>query len=168
LLIPSVGKDWEPSWTKFFTRLLRNTLKIDEEINGRWLELAIAAEQVLEIITPRLLDVLQSERPDYEPIVPSLIHGDLHAENTGTKKESGEIIFYDAGSYFAHNEMELGMWRRGVDAAKYLGPRYLREYQRLFDPAEPKAEFVKFQSLLFAVYSLSVEQKFIIGVALKT
>lgn len=127
---------WEPSWTKFFVRLLSNTLRIDEEANGPWPELAAAAEQVLTAVCPRLLDVLQDQP---EPITPSLIHADLWAGNTGTDEETGEVIFYDCGSYYAHNEMELGMWRR--DAAQYLGQRYLQEYQQLYRPAEPRAEF---------------------------
>ncbi|KAH8653540.1 Fructosamine/Ketosamine-3-kinase [Xylariales sp. PMI_506] len=127
---------WEPSWSKFFGRLLRNTLRHDEEINGHWPELSKVAEQVLTHVVPRLLEVLQSG-PD--PIVPRLIHADLWQGNLGTDEETGEIIFYDAGSYFAHNEMELGMWRR--HAIQYLGPRYLREYQLLFSPSEPTAEF---------------------------
>ncbi|KAL2272670.1 hypothetical protein FJTKL_06250 [Diaporthe vaccinii] len=128
--------DWEPSWTKFFTRLLSNTLRIDEEANGPWPELAAAAEQVLSVVCPRLLDVLQDGA---EHINPSLIHADLWAGNTGTDEETGDVIFYDCGSYYAHNEMELGMWRR--DAAQYLGQRYLQEYQQLYPPAEPRAEF---------------------------
>ena len=128
--------DWEPSWTKFFTRFLRNTISNDEEKNGRWPELTMAAEQVLTAVAPRLLNTLQSGP---SPIVPSLIHGDLWSGNIGTDRESGEIVFFDPGSYFAHNEMELGMWRR--EAARYLGPQYLREYQRLVGPAEPVAEF---------------------------
>lgn len=128
--------DWEPSWTKFFTRLLSNTLRLDQEANGVWPELAAAAEQVLIAVCPRLLNVLH-DGPD--PISPSLIHADLWAGNTGTDAETGEVIFYDCGSYYAHNEMELGMWRR--DAQQYLGQRYLEEYQQLCPPSEPSAEF---------------------------
>ncbi|KAK7710210.1 hypothetical protein SLS64_005794 [Diaporthe eres] len=128
--------DWEPSWRKFFTRLLSNTLRVDAENNGRWPELDAVAEQVLSAVCPRLLDVLQ-EGPD--PIIPRLIHANIWAGNTGTDEETGDVIFYDCGSYYAHNEMELGMWRR--DAAQYLGQRYLQEYQQLYPPAEPRAEF---------------------------
>ena len=128
--------EWEPSWRKFFTRLLSNTLRVDAEANGRWPELAVVAEQVLSAVCPRLLDILQEGS---EPIVPRLIHANIWAGNTGTDEETGDVIFYDCGSYYAHNEMELGMWRR--DAAHYLGQRYIHEYQQLFPPAAPKAEF---------------------------
>lgn len=128
--------DWEPSWTKFFARLLSNTLRVDSQANGHWPELAAVAEQVLSAVCPRLLDILQ-QGP--EPITPRLIHANIWAGNTGTDEETGDVIFYDCGSYYAHNEMELGMWRR--DAAHYLGQQYLHEYQQLFPPAAPKAEF---------------------------
>jgi fructosamine-3-kinase len=50
--------DWEPSWSRFFARFLQNTLRIDEEKNGYWLELAMADEQVLTVVVTRLLNVL--------------------------------------------------------------------------------------------------------------
>lgn len=128
--------DWEPSWAVFFTRFLRNTIKIDEQVNGHWPELARAAVHLLEHVTPRLLGGLQLAPT---PIRPSLIHGDLWAGNIGTDKESGEILFFDTGSYFAHNEMELGMWRR--TEPRYLGPRYVPEYLILRGPSEPASEF---------------------------
>ena len=31
--------------------------------------------------------------------------------NVGTLLETGDVILYDAGSYYAHNEIELGIWR---------------------------------------------------------
>lgn len=129
---------WEPHWTKFYTRFLRNTFRMDEEANGHWPELAMAFEHVMTVVAPRLLDVLQTG-PD--PIVPRLLHGDFWAENMGTDEETGEIIFYDAGCYYGHNEMELGMWRKELLSASYLGQGYLREYQQVIPPAEPKAEF---------------------------
>ena len=93
----------------------------------------MADEQVLTVVVTRLLNVLQTGK---NPIRPCLIHGDLYAVNVGTDNESREIVLFDPGSYFAHNEMKLGMWRR--NAKQYLGSQYLREYQQLVEPAEPK------------------------------
>lgn len=130
------ARGWEPNWTAFFTRLLELCLEADEKTNGCWPEMKIASKQILSVVVPRLLDPLQ-RGPD--PIVPVLIHGDLWSGNIGTDEETGEIIFFDAGAFYAHNELELGMWR--CDGAQNLGVRYLREYQHLIGPSEPKAEF---------------------------
>lgn len=128
--------DWEPNWRKFFTRFLSNTLRVDAEANGHWPELDAVSDHLLSAVCPRLLDVLQVGP---EPISPRLIHANIWAGNTGTDEETGDVLLYDSGCYYAHNEMELGMWRR--DAAHYLGQRYLHEYQQLFPPSSPKAEF---------------------------
>lgn len=130
------ARGWESSWTVFFTRLLELCLEADEKTNGYWPELKIASERILSVVVPRLLDPLQLG-PD--PILPVLIHGDLWGGNIGTDEETGEIIFFDTGAFYAHNELELGMWR--CDGAQNLGLRYLREYQQLIGPSEPKAEF---------------------------
>lgn len=39
----------------------------------------------------------------------SLIHGDLWGGNMGTLLETGEIVLFDAGCYYAHNEMDIAM-----------------------------------------------------------
>jgi fructosamine-3-kinase len=134
-IAPHVTK-WESNWTVFFTCLLRTSVEYDRNANGDWPALTLAAEQVLTIVCPRLLEPLQQSS---DPIVPRLIHGDLWGGNIGTDEESGDLIFFDAGSFYAHNELELGMWRRyGV---QNLGRPYLDEYKRIFPPAEPQGEF---------------------------
>ena len=100
--------EWESSWATFFSKLLKGVLKLDTEANGVWPELEDAAAQVISGVIPRLLGVLQS---DGRNIKPSLIHGDCWEGNVGTVLEDGDVILYDAGSYYAHNEMELGIWR---------------------------------------------------------
>lgn len=127
---------WEPNWTTCFTKLLTLCLEADEQTNGNWPEMKIASERILSVVIPRLLNPLQ-DGPD--PIVPVLIHGDLWSGNIGTDEVTGEILFFDAGAFFAHNELDIGMWR--CDGAQNLGLRYLREYQQLVGPSEPTAEF---------------------------
>ncbi|KAM7210540.1 Fructosamine kinase domain containing protein [Rhypophila decipiens] len=123
--------EWEPSWTVFFTRLLKKSVECDAETNGEWPAMRLAADRLLNTVIPRLLDPLD--------IVPRLIHGDLWSGNIGTDEETGNLIFFDAGSFYAHNELELGMWRRyGV---QNLGQPYLDEYRRLYPPDEPQEEF---------------------------
>lgn len=54
--------------------------------------------------------------------------------------QTGEVVIYDAGSYYAYNEMELGIWR--VMYAKTLGASAYKEaYLRLCLPPEPANEW---------------------------
>lgn len=64
---------WEKSWATFFTKLLRGVLKLDTEINGVWLGLEAATDQVITGVIPRLLGNLQGHGRELKP---SLIHGD--------------------------------------------------------------------------------------------
>ena len=65
--------EWEESWAKFFSKLLRGVLKLDAEVNGVWDELEAAAEQLVTAVIPRLLGILQAGG---RVLKPSLIHGD--------------------------------------------------------------------------------------------
>lgn len=42
---------------------------------------------------------------------PCLLLGDLWDGNVATDADSGEPVIFDCGVYYAHNEMELGIWR---------------------------------------------------------
>ena len=57
---------------------------------------------------PRLLGNLRHKG---EPIKPCIIHGDLWEPSLGINKKTGDLVMYDASSYYAHNEMDLGQWR---------------------------------------------------------
>jgi len=146
---------WEKSWATFFGKLLRGVLKLDTEVNGVWPELEAAADQVITGVIPRLLGILQAGGHELKP---SLIHGDCWEGrcpkpshglteidlallgNVGTLLETGGVILYDAGSYCAHNEMELGIWRcqRGHF---FRAQVYSRSYMRNYEAAEPKQQW---------------------------
>jgi protein-ribulosamine 3-kinase len=143
--------DWEKSWAVFFTNLLRGVLRIDTEVNGVWPEMEAAANQLFSAVIPRLLGVLQS---DGREIKASLIHGDLWGGNIGTLVETGEIVLFDAGSYYAHNEMDTAMWRCGRH--QYIRSRvYTRNYMRNFEPAEPTEEWDDRNRLYSLKYNLN-------------
>lgn len=73
-------------------------------------------------------------------IQPSLIYGDLWDANVGMLQTGEAAIIYDAGSYYAHNGMELGIWR--VIYSETMGARAYKEaYFRLCVPAEPVNEW---------------------------
>lgn len=100
--------DWQDSWATFFGRLLQGVCKLDNQTNGVWPEMQRATEQVVTRVAPRLLGNL---RHNGKPIRPSVIHGDLWEPNLGVNMETGQLVMYDVGSYYAHNEMDLGQWR---------------------------------------------------------
>jgi protein-ribulosamine 3-kinase len=124
---------WQKSWALFFADMLRGVLKFDTDTNGHWAELDDVFDRTISHVIPRLLGVLQSEGRELRP---SLIHGDMGEGNVGTDLDTGEIIFVDASSYYAHNEMELGLWRW----SETMG-RFTESYLRHFPPSEPVEEW---------------------------
>lgn len=145
---------WEASCATFFAKLLQGVLKLDTESNGVWPELEAAAQQVIGGVIPRLLGVLQSGGRELKP---SLIHGArweginpnpcaIYARlrptpgNVGTRLETGDMILYDAGSYYAHNEMELGIWRCQWGQF-FRADVYSMNYRRNYKAAEPLDEW---------------------------
>jgi protein-ribulosamine 3-kinase len=97
--------DWDENGASFFAKMFRAALKLDAETNGRWKELDDIGEKTLNKVIPRLLEALQAEG---RTIKPCLIHGDFWEGNTGLS--NGRTYIFDAGVYYAHNEMELGIW----------------------------------------------------------
>ncbi|KAI4272772.1 MAG: hypothetical protein LQ337_005070 [Flavoplaca oasis] len=143
--------EWESSWAVFFAKLIRGVLKLDIETNGSWAELEEAAEQTITKVIPRLCCALQAEG---RQIKATLIHGDLWEGNVGTHADTGDIILYDAGSYYAHNEMELGQWR--CEWGQYLRAKvYSKNYLRNFEAAEPVDEWEDRNRLYSLKYNLN-------------
>ncbi|WEW60326.1 fructosamine kinase [Emydomyces testavorans] len=128
---------WEESWAIFFQNLLLGVCKLDLETNGPWPNLERATKQVVTKVIPRLLGVLQTKG---RQIKPSLIHGDLWEGNMGINQQTGDTILFDAGSYYAHHEMELGHWRCAF-SLQFRDEPYWKAYKRHYPASEPKAEF---------------------------
>lgn len=128
---------WEDSWAKSFTHQLKDVIQYDNETNGHWAELDAACTQLIDVVIPRLLGILQS---DGRQIKPSLIHGDLWENNVGTDMKTGDMIIFDPGCTYSHNEMEFGTWRCSW-AYHFNSPIYMRHYQRYFEPSEPAEEW---------------------------
>ncbi|KAK5716589.1 hypothetical protein LTR15_009480 [Elasticomyces elasticus] len=82
---------WESSWAKSFARQLQDVIGFDDDTNGPWPEFRVAVNHLIEAVIPRLLD--------------------LWEHNVEIDMESGEIIIFDPGCTYAHNEMEFGTWR---------------------------------------------------------
>lgn len=142
---------WEESWAVFYAKLLQGVADLDIKTNGRDLELEAATANVMTKVIPRLLGALQTKS---HSIKPSLVHGDLWEGNVGTRLESGEIVLFDAGSYYAHNEMDLGIWRSAC-GQHFRSDAYTREYLRNFPAAEPVEEFDDRNRLYSLKYNLN-------------
>ncbi|RYP92181.1 hypothetical protein DL770_001688 [Monosporascus sp. CRB-9-2] len=110
--IQSVG--WDDSWTSFFSKLLAEAYRQDAETNG-----ALEA--------------------DGRKVTPMLIHGDLWDGNIGVEAGTGEPWIFDCAVYYAHNEMELGIWR--AERHQMRARAYRREYLRHCEPSEPEEEW---------------------------
>lgn len=127
---------WDSNWASFYSKLLTGIVDRDLEANGPWKEFEVAVEKTHKYVIPRLLGALQS---DGRTLIPKLIHGNLTEENCGTNLENGEILISEACSYYAHSEMEVGIWRS--ERVRFRSRTYMREYLRNVGISEPEDEF---------------------------
>jgi protein-ribulosamine 3-kinase len=127
--------DWDPSWASFFSKLLAEAYRHDLEANGRWDELDRVFARTRSHLVQRLLGVLES---DGRSIKPCLIHGDLWEGNIGNDIETGDPWIFDAAAYYAHNEMELGIWR--AERHDLRAKIYRNAYLQIMHPSEPADE----------------------------
>lgn len=111
--------------------MLAGIAHLDVDVNSLWSELQEALSQTLKEVIPRLLGALET---DGRKIKPCLIHGDLWEGNIGTDYQTRNIYIFDAASYYAHNEMELGIWR--TDHHRMKSKAYKIEYMRNFEASE--------------------------------
>lgn len=130
--------EWEEEWSVFFRKLLLGVCKLEREANGPWPMFQRVTQQVADKVIPRLLGYLRTSEGG--KVKPSLIHGDLHEGNMGIRKATGQVLLFDAGSYFAHNEMELGHWRSEFSSV-FRNKVYREHYLEKYRAAEPAEEF---------------------------
>jgi protein-ribulosamine 3-kinase len=141
--------EWESDWCTYFTRLLDGFFVVEIDINGPNQEYEKTYATLKNMVIPLLLKPLQQEGRSIEPC---LLHGDLWEENTGTDLITGKTIMFDASVHYAHNELELGMWRREVIR---FGKAYFRQYLRNFPPSEPVEQWDDRNRLYSIKYNLS-------------
>jgi len=128
--------EWDSSWTSFFTKFMSHVMTLDLETNGPWEELRNVEERILSHVIPRLIGALEANG---RSVKPCLIHADLWEGNTGTTYETGNIFLFDAGSYYAHNEMEIGDWRCPYN--KINAKIYTKTYLKKYGMSEPTEEW---------------------------
>lgn len=131
--VQAVG--WQDKWTPFFSKLLAEAYRQDTETNGVWPELEAAFKRVQSRLIPRLIGALEA---DGRSVTPVLIHGDLWDGNVGVEKDTGDPWIFDCGVYYAHNEMELGIWR--AERHRLRAEEYRNEYFKNYEPSEPMEE----------------------------
>ncbi|KAL8697638.1 MAG: hypothetical protein Q9224_002210 [Gallowayella concinna] len=137
---------WDPSWRSFFTKLLVSFLQIEIGVNGHWEEYEQAFEVIVSTVIPHLLDPLQAGG---RTLKPCLVHGDLWEENAAIDLSTGNPVVFDASAFYAHNEYELGTWRR--ETIKF-GRSHFNQYLRHVRPSEPAEQWddrVRLYSLKF-------------------
>ncbi|KAG7004716.1 hypothetical protein G7Y79_00024g056660 [Physcia stellaris] len=127
---------WDSSWASFFSKMLIGALQLDVVTNGPWKELEDIVDQTVKDVIPLLLGFLETGG---RSIKPCLIHGDLWEGNIGTDSETGRLYVYDAACYYAHNEMELGMWR--INHHNLIVGKYRKEYRKNMEASKPKTQW---------------------------
>ncbi|KAJ9615503.1 hypothetical protein H2200_001578 [Cladophialophora chaetospira] len=140
---------WHESWCLYYTRLLTQFFEREIEHNGPDSEYENEFQILKSKTIPQILEPLQTDGRTLEP---RLIHGDLWEENCGTKLETGDPVVFDAASMYAHNEFELGMWRRDIVR---FGKAHMRQYLRLVAPSEPREQWDDRNRLYSIKYDLA-------------
>ena len=127
----SLPTQWERSWATLFARMLQRLCEFESELHGPWLKDEDSFRTLLSQTVPHLLSPLQ--RGD-RPIKPCLVHGNLSADHIGVNMATGEPVVFSPSPLYAHNEYELGMWRRKIGM---FTRSYFQEYQKHIPPSDP-------------------------------
>ena len=128
---------WNSTWVDFYVQLLQGAMQLNRERNGTWKNLEQVVDRLITHVVPQVLGPLEKEG---RAVKPTLIHGDLWDGNIGTDFENGEVYVFDASVYYAHNEMEIGMWR-GKFNKTISSKVYLNAYISRMGISEPAEQF---------------------------
>ncbi|KAI1770439.1 Fructosamine kinase-domain-containing protein [Hypoxylon cercidicola] len=123
-----VDHGFSKTWETYFTNSMKKLFDQEQSVQGPNEEIRQMIEPFFEKVIPRLL------RPLEGTISPCLIHGDFWHGNVGTDKETGKPVIFDAASFYAHNEYELGVWRQPWNK---INSDYRKKYHTHFPPSEP-------------------------------
>jgi fructosamine-3-kinase len=138
---------WVSSWVEFYIQLLKGAMQLNREINGTWKNLEQCVDRLIKQVVPKVLGPLEEGG---RSVKPTLIHGDLWDGNIGTDFQTGEIYVFDASVYYAHNEMEIAMWR--AKFCKILTAKvFTNTYLARMGVSEPAEQFDD-RNRLYSVY----------------
>lgn len=127
---------WDDSWARFYHKHFTDVVAKVKAISSPWPEFYDLCDLISEKVIPRLLEPLQANG---RTIKPSICHGDLWDENSATDLETGEPFIFDTGSFYAHNEYDLGNWRPARH--RLSNKDYFLSYRRNYPASEPEAEW---------------------------
>lgn len=138
---------WETSWAECFSHQLKSVIDCDNELKESWPDYDAACQQLIDVVIPQLLGILQSEG---RRIPPTLLHGDLWDQNIGLDVETDKPIVFDPGSTYAHNEMEFGTlrcrWSDRFDLSVWM-----KLYQGHIEPSDPREQWDD-RNRLYSIY----------------
>jgi fructosamine-3-kinase len=138
---------WNPSWVDYYVQLVRGAMALNKQINGNWKNLEQLVDRLIEHVVPQVLGPLEENG---RVVKPTLIHGDLWDGNIGTSLEDGDIYAFDASAHYAHNEMEIAIWRGR--ACRIMSSKvYLNSYLSRMGISEPVEQFDD-RNRIYSVY----------------
>ena len=138
---------WDSSWVNYYIQLVRGAMHLNIEINGNWKDLEQCVDRLISHVVPQVLGPLEA---DGRAVKPCLIHGDLWDGNIGTDSKTGEIYVFDSSAHYAHNEMEIAMWR-GKFNKVVSSEVYIDNYVSMMAISEPVEQFDD-RNRIYSVY----------------
>ncbi|KAJ8066165.1 hypothetical protein OCU04_005254 [Sclerotinia nivalis] len=142
--------DYSESWESFFAAGFRHMLAINTERAGPSEALEALVPAFFEKVIPRLLRPLEGN------IKPSLVHGDMWCGNAGLNTLDDELVIFDPGCFYAHNEYELGNWR---PERNKFSKAYFNAYHVHFPKASPEEDYedrIVLYSIRFNLHAASL------------
>ncbi|KAI0101356.1 Fructosamine kinase-domain-containing protein [Nemania sp. FL0031] len=126
---------WSDTWEGYFARTTRVLFELEQEAQGPNENIRELMIPYFEKVVPRLLRPLQTGG---RSIQPSLIHGDLWHGNASMDRDTNLPVIFDAASFYAHNEYELGVWRQPWNNIR---EDYRRRYYQHFPKSQPESDY---------------------------
>ncbi|KAH8655290.1 Fructosamine kinase-domain-containing protein [Xylariales sp. PMI_506] len=117
-----------PVWSRVFEDMLIQLCLQEAREHGSWLVDDSEYEEFISVTLRKLLEPLD------EHIKPSLVHGNLSADNMGIHLGTSDPFIWSPRSIYAHNEYELGIWRLKTQP---LDSRFFEAYRRYYPPDHP-------------------------------
>ncbi|KAI9785904.1 MAG: hypothetical protein M1839_008170 [Geoglossum umbratile] len=142
---------WADKWEEYFTTKTKALLQLEQQVQGLNKEIEALMEPFFTKVMPRLLRPLETGG---RGIKPCLVHGDLWHGNATTDADTNRPIIFDAGSFYAHNEYDLGVWRASWNK---IGNSYITHYHKHFPISAPEEDYDD-RGALYAMFIAEMER----------
>ncbi|KAK8043346.1 hypothetical protein PG993_005776, partial [Apiospora rasikravindrae] len=131
----AIEHGWSNTWEEYFARTTKALFELEQQARGPNEDIRELMVPFFSKVVPRLLRPMETGG---RSIRPSLIHGDLWHGNASTDGATGRPIIFDAASFYAHNEYELGVWRQPWNEIK---TPYRMRYHEHFPKSQPEEDY---------------------------